>query len=87
MATKTAPKSKQVALLALQHSPRLKCPRDKKNPKEVPVNFKLSPADKRRIEEKARQFARGNVSFWIRYASMHFQPQAKELTVVQPVKK
>lgn len=53
----------------------------KKLVKEVlrPVNFKISPTEYEVLEEKAKQFTNGNVSEWIRYASLNYKPSKTEL--------
>lgn len=53
----------------------------KKKPKDPTTlrNFKTTDAEWKEIKAKAKRFARGNVSNWLRYAGMNFTPRAKDL--------
>lgn len=44
-------------------------------------NFKATDADFEAIKSKAKKFADGNISHWIRHASMSHTPLKKDLTV------
>ena len=42
-------------------------------------NFKVLDEELAVIEKKAKKFARGNISAWVRYASMNHVPKEMEL--------
>lgn len=44
------------------------------------VNFKVSEEEYERIQKKADEFAAGNLSEWIRFATMHLSPASDDLT-------
>lgn len=44
------------------------------------INFKVSESEYESIQEKADEFANGNVSAWIRFATIHLSPSADDLT-------
>ncbi len=52
-------------------------------PQKVLVNFKISRADMKVIQDNATKYAGGNYSAWLRYAGMNFTPTKKELTNVE----
>lgn len=51
----------------------------------VTTNVKVSDEEQAMIEKKAKQFTKGNVSAWIRYAATKHIPTKREL--VTPRKK
>lgn len=53
-------------------------PRLKKEQTEL-VNFKIKKDEKKAIMAKAKKYAGGNLSFWLRYAALHFVPSKKDL--------
>ncbi len=54
----------------------------KKKPKTVktPVNMKIDPAVKKKLEVLAKKYARGNLTLWLCYAGMNYKPSKKDLT-------
>lgn len=47
---------------------------------KTPVNIKLSPEEKKILLIKAKKYANGNLSLWLRYAGANCTPPAKDLT-------
>ncbi len=43
------------------------------------INFKVTAAEKKSIAALAKKYAGGNVSLWLRYASMHCKPRKIDL--------
>ncbi len=39
------------------------------------VNFKATPAEKKRIKANANRYAEGNISLWMRYCALHCVPK------------
>lgn len=54
----------------------------RKPAKEKPtlVNFKVSKRDLRVLIARARKFAGGNISLWLRHAGMYYVPRRKDLS-------
>ncbi len=51
-------------------------------PKEIDwnlINFKVTAAEKKKIVALAKKYAGGNVSLWLRYASMNCTPRKADL--------
>lgn len=44
------------------------------------IGFRVSETEYQVIEEKAKKFTEGNVSEWVRYASVNMEPKASEVT-------
>lgn len=44
----------------------------------IPVNIKMSEETRKRIQRKARLYAGGNESAWLRYAALHYKPKEGE---------
>lgn len=53
----------------------------KKPSKEVPklMNFKANTEDRKVIAARAKKYAKGNVSLWLRHAAMNYTPKRKDL--------
>lgn len=51
-----------------------------RNNKKVLINVKVTPDEERRIRANAKRFAKGNLSAWLRWASMKHRPSPSELT-------
>lgn len=45
------------------------------------ITFKVTPAEKEALAEKARKYCKGNVSRWLRLAGVHFTPTKRELAL------
>lgn len=45
----------------------------------IGLSLRLTPEEMALIREKAVLYAKGNVSFWIRYAATSLEPKAKDL--------
>lgn len=54
----------------------IKRPRFKES---VTFTMRMDPEEYDYIQKMADKYARGNISFWIRYASMHYRPDDFEL--------
>lgn len=50
------------------------------------LNFRAPEIERKAFKEKAKKFANGNMSAWLRFAGAHFNPKKvpKNLGVVQP---
>lgn len=51
------------------------------------TNLRLSDEDRSLIEAKARQYTKGNVSAWLRYAGINHTPPASALAKPEPKKR
>jgi hypothetical protein len=43
------------------------------------VNFKVTTEELKLLTAKAKKYAGGNVSFWLRHAGLHHIPKSKDL--------
>lgn len=57
----------------------LKIAKKQKVEPAILINFKLTLAEKKVLLEKAKKYARGNLSLWLRYAAINHQPPKKDL--------
>ncbi len=48
------------------------------------VTVKMSTSDRKHIEGKAKQFAEGNLSAWIRHAAQAYTPKRGEKVSIKP---
>lgn len=48
--------------------------------KSTNIIVKLDEAERKHIQSKANKFTRGNISEWVRYAAIHLEPKAADLT-------
>lgn len=53
----------------------------KTNKKEILVNFKISVEDLKRLKAKAKKHTDGNISRWIRYATLELDPKPTDVAV------
>jgi hypothetical protein len=44
------------------------------------INLKVSPEELKLIQGKAKKYANGNTSAWIRYAATQLSPKRKDVT-------
>ena len=47
--------------------------------KALTLTIKVSAAQLDAIQEKAREFAGGNISAWVRFSAMNFAPRSSQL--------
>lgn len=47
--------------------------------KTTTINLKMTAKEKAELERKAKLYANGNLSAWLRYAGLHLVPSKKEL--------
>lgn len=54
----------------------------KRPKKEKPtlINFKVVKSDLKAIEARAKKFAGGNLSLWLRHAGLKYTPKRKDLS-------
>lgn len=50
-----------------------------KKPKPPLITFKVTEEEKELLEAKAKKYARGNLSHWLRHAGLNHEPAPKEL--------
>lgn len=48
------------------------------------INVKVTKAEKAAIQRRARMYADGNVSEWLRYAGSELSPRKKDIATVKP---
>jgi hypothetical protein len=53
--------------------------REIKDRKKHLINFKITDHERLRIEAMAKSFSNGNISAWIRFASLNYIPKKGEL--------
>jgi len=49
------------------------------NAKKTLMNFKIVDSDRKKIVENAHKYTGGNISAWIKYASINYKPKKDEL--------
>jgi len=57
----------------------MKLKQEKKPTKQVYIGIKTSEEEKAQIQHQADKYAEGNVSLWIRFAALHFEPKKEHL--------
>jgi len=50
------------------------------NAKKTLMNFKISNQDRKAVIENANKYTGGNISAWVKYASLNYKPKKGELS-------
>ena len=48
-------------------------------PKQRMINFRATEEEEKLIKDNAKLFAKGNISMWIRYITVHGKPHKSDL--------
>lgn len=76
---------KKVKLPLLKFKPKLMSKKPKREHLQV-INSKVSKVDRQKLTESAKKFTKGNISAWIRLASLRYVPSKSEIKMMNLVK-